>query len=368
MKRLLTVLFLVALGFTLSAQGTYSVTFTVDDGADPIEGAYIEVLSDTYTMTYSTNTDEDGMAYFMLDGADITYTITARDYEDFVGTYTVTADANYTVTMTMLAQYTVTFSVDMNTQIMVGDHVPGEDDIYIAGTFPGDGYWNMPGSNSIFMLEDSDADGIYSNTYTVSVGNFAYKFFQVFDDVASWDFGEYPGGADRTYTVTGDATAPTDIWNYEYLASVSVEANSEAVEGITVTIDGNTADTNAEGMAYFAFQDGVYTATTEWFDGWAPSSTDFTVAGADLDVDIVLSASAVEELALDLNVYPNPSKGLFNVDVSKEVSLEVFDITGRVLTSKVVNGSEQIQVRDAGVYFFRFSNENGSVTKKVIVQ
>jgi len=69
-----------------------------------------------------------------------------------------------------------------------------------------------------------------------------------------------------------------------------------------------------------------------------------------------------------ISVYPNPSNGIFNINVKDTYNLEITDITGRVINSRILTGNTSIELNTAGIYFLRFSNENGSYTQKVIVQ
>ena len=70
------------------------------------------------------------------------------------------------------------------------------------------------------------------------------------------------------------------------------------------------------------------------------------------------------EFDFDINVFPNPSSGLFFVEVSdlnsqEEISLEVVDLTGKVISSSRLSGSsnfvEKINLdkNASGVYLLK---------------
>ena len=86
----------------------------------------------------------------------------------------------------------------------------------------------------------------------------------------------------------------------------------------------------------------------------------------------VTSNVGIGENLADFSIYPNPSNGLINVDLSQvngqASEIVVTDITGRVITT--VNTPEQITQLDLtneakGIYFVTVHTENNSHTKKI---
>ena len=67
---------------------------------------------------------------------------------------------------------------------------------------------------------------------------------------------------------------------------------------------------------------------------------------------------------LSINVYPNPGKGNVNVRADKNIkSIEVYDVNGRVLQTKVVSSIQtEINLSDemTGVYFIKVTTEEGA--------
>jgi hypothetical protein len=71
----------------------------------------------------------------------------------------------------------------------------------------------------------------------------------------------------------------------------------------------------------------------------------------------------------NISVYPNPSKGTFTINTQETFTLEIVDILGKRLDTKTINGTTQITTNlSAGTYFLRFSNENNSQVKKLLVE
>ena len=72
---------------------------------------------------------------------------------------------------------------------------------------------------------------------------------------------------------------------------------------------------------------------------------------------------------VDVNVYPNPTRGIVNVEGSDLQSIEVYDnVSRRVLSKKVEGDKATFDLNDyaAGAYYVRIRTANGTVVKKVI--
>ena len=231
---------------------TYTVTFNVDNGTDPIEGALVAIDGDVLT------TDDLGVATIELEDGDYPYAIT----NDFCDTYTGTVT-------------------------------------------------------------------VYSATATVNASLTCEEAYLV------------------TFTVTDE--------------------NSDPIDGAEVDINGETLTTVA-GVATIEMTDGTYAYVIS-YDGCENFEGDAIVDGAPLAVDAQMTQeSGILSLNAGITVFPNPSNGIFNVTTDENVTLEVLDITGKVINTLNISGNTQVELDNAGVYFFRFSNENGSAVNRVIVK
>jgi hypothetical protein len=72
----------------------------------------------------------------------------------------------------------------------------------------------------------------------------------------------------------------------------------------------------------------------------------------------------------DLKIYPNPSKGLFNISYfdTAPLRIEIYDLSGKQL--KITNGTNQVDLSGyvKGIYFAKIQTEIISVTKKLVVE
>ncbi|MEQ8908098.1 MAG: fibronectin type III domain-containing protein [Vicingaceae bacterium] len=79
-----------------------------------------------------------------------------------------------------------------------------------------------------------------------------------------------------------------------------------------------------------------------------------------------------------INIYPNPNKGEFNIkmnlDLDVQYTLEVRDLTGRIIQNEIITGTGQelikpFEINEAqGVYLIRVASGNDVVVKRIIVE
>jgi hypothetical protein len=118
---------------------------------------------------------------------------------------------------------------------------------------------------------------------------------------------------------------------------------------------------------YFKIVGGV----PSWDNGeWTGDpNREVTLVDADVVVnDIFGRGVGVNDITNQIKIYPNPSNGLFTINANQSVQVEVIDITGKVIGKLIANGLTPMKIQTPGVYFLRFSNENGSGVQKVVVK
>ncbi len=220
----------------------YTVTFTVDDGADPIEGANINVAGADLT------TGVNGEATIDLTDGEYYYTVTMEGYAEAYDTINVAGEA-ISETVSLNPVYSVTFNVDMRDAIVNGDFDPAMDTLIDAGSMNG---WMEPGMDTTMFMHDMDEDSIYTLEMHLTDGDYEYKYF----NGAGWDGGEWEGGDNRMFTVAGAAVVLDDVWGQE----VGIGNTAEALDFniypnptnglLHIEVDGNSkvSITNAIGQ------------------------------------------------------------------------------------------------------------------------
>jgi penicillin-binding protein-related factor A (putative recombinase) len=71
-------------------------------------------------------------------------------------------------------------------------------------------------------------------------------------------------------------------------------------------------------------------------------------------------------------VYPNPSKGIINLDLTdvNETELTIYNVAGqKVFTKKINEKKSKLDLNkfNKGIYFLNFKNNDGASIKKIIL-
>ena len=152
--------------------------------------------------------------------------------------------------------------------------------------------------------------------------------------------------------------------------------------GYTITFD-NTSQNGTEYSWYF---DSLSTSPLEnpvfTFPDNGPYYVTLIISnacGVDTITKLVLVALVgIEDLVAlhNINVYPNPSSGDFNIainnDVVAEFNIDVFDVTGRIIYSsmQIFSGNKTLNIPaeefKSGLYFLRIQKDSASSVIKLI--
>jgi hypothetical protein len=129
-----------------------------------------------------------------------------------------------------------------------------------------------------------------------------------------------------------------------------------------VVID-NTTETNYTDVIYVSGQYHYYvTAVYDNGDESLPSNT--------ILVDVIIGVD--EYLADAINVYPNPATDVVNVKSDVQInSVKVYNYAGQVIVNEAVN-SMMYQLNtsqyQSGIYFFQIETDEGTISKRIIIQ
>ena len=173
-----------------------------------------------------------------------------------------------------------------------------------------------------------------------------------------------------TYYTEGDLVSPTvDATNL---------GNIEMTVDVTLVINDGNSNIIDETVSSVVVAAGA-TETVE-FPDWTATLGNYTSSatvsdpGGDVNLDNneltgVFDVGTVSVNEIENNVvriYPNPSKGMFIVEITSDLRMDIVHFTGKTVNSvNLLQGSTTIEINKSGMYFLRFSN---GIIEKVIVK
>ena len=165
-------------------------------------------------------------------------------------------------------------------------------------------------------------------------------------------------------------------------------ATAAPVQNLAASVDANnvtlTWDAPAEGnpIAYVVKRDGVVIGeVTEltYLDehlAWETTYTYNIIAryteGESLPVAVTatVGVDGIEENALTVGVYPNPTDGILNIVTNAEnYEYQVINCVGQIVLNGNANGKTTINVSElSGVYFLRIVTDGDILVRKITVK
>jgi hypothetical protein len=98
------------------------------------------------------------------------------------------------------------------------------------------------------------------------------------------------------------------------------------------------------------------------------------LANATVHIYTLTASGLIEENPKLFTVFPNPSSGYFNIELSEVGTLQVIDMTGKVIFFQVVDASQDfikidLSQNTKGLYLIKFTNRlNLESLVKIIVE
>ncbi len=179
------------------------------------------------------------------------------------------------------------------------------------------------------------------------------------------DFGEIEIGNEQTLTYIISGVNLTD----------DIEISLETGSQFTISEDNTTF-----GTTLTLSQDGGIVAETTIYVKFAPlSKTDYSdiIFHETTDAttrEIALSGSSAvgffEIEDIEVSVYPNPTTGIFNIEVTEDAEITIIDISGKIISQFQNFTTSQVDLSNQanGIYFIKIQTENEIITRKLIKQ
>lgn len=259
------------------------------------------------------------------------------------------------------------------------DEGPRVDDANYLSTGVGWGEMSETIDGNLFVICQLTGDGISNwmsatpNEGTIA-GSESEEITVSFDPTGLTTGTEYTGelviasnDQETPYTNIDVSYTPGDTYTVTFNV---MDEDDNAIEGANVNINGDDLTTDASGVATINLADGDYDYTVSKA-GYFDATGTVTVAGAPVTEEVTLSLDAVNEISHNkLNIYPNPSTGLFNVKAEGNYEATIVNFTGQVVYQNTLNGNTVIDLssQPAGVYFVRIKNNDNITNRRIVIE
>jgi carbon monoxide dehydrogenase subunit G len=348
-------------------QYTYAGYFTL---ADPYGGGTTQFSATIQTIDSQTGdvfiqganisvdgvgsqvTDAIGYATFQnLINGQYSYTISASGYNTVNGEFTVSNEDVF---------FQIDFAPDQTYEALfiISEAVTGNSisNATVAVTGVGSQQTNTSGETTFSDLEN----GTYS--YTISAAG--YEDYSNQFTIDDWN-----------------ATVPLALspvsTSYNANFTITDFDTGLAIENATINLDGiGTASSDVSGQATFSdLEDGTYSFSVT-ADGYDEHASDFTITGANEDVNVILTPSGVgidDNSLSSVLVSPNPAHTQIQVHTNpsaKGLVMTIYDACGKTLKSlPIESGTGRIDISefDKGLYLYSVTSEtSGNFTGKFV--
>lgn len=91
----------------------------------------------------------------------------------------------------------------------------------------------------------------------------------------------------------------------------------------------------------------------------------------EFEMHVYYSPTGMDENEASVTVYPNPTKGLVNVEAESMTQVEAYNTMGQCVLRKEVTGNETVldmQNAVPGLYLLRIKTENGTISKHIAIE
>ncbi|MDC0615653.1 right-handed parallel beta-helix repeat-containing protein, partial [Schleiferiaceae bacterium] len=206
-----------------------------------------------------------------------------------------------------------------------------------------------------------------------SLNNYHYFFYDWVVTVggceredSTFTVGIHPDAVAAISVDTANATIGAADWMANWSTSGTANADS-----IYVEFSNGTSSNDTSGTVTFNANNAGETVTIIAFGPCSSDTATFTFDVNQISVD-------EDFLNGTLSIYPNPTRGLFNVEFATasatNVEISIVNMVGQVISNEVVtvNGlyNNQFDLSDesAGVYFIKFTTDEGVLTERITVE
>jgi hypothetical protein len=244
----------------------------------------------------------------------------------------------------------------------------------------------FPGSAYLFRCQDEvtfDFTPFAPVDYSVTIPD---NYFKTFENNTTWNDVLKTGdhhivGFSQSALAQLQAGDYIGVFNAEGICTgMQLYAGNESA--LAMPVNGNDITTkevdgmiNQEFLNFRVYRDGqvydvnaIYNSAMPNYDGL------FNVNGLSQVIDFKFGPLSIEEDPMSaVMIYPNPSTGIFNIDLQgfeNTVKMEVLNSRGQLIYKNELNASHQLDLtaQPQGVYFIRLINSTSVYLEKVVIK
>lgn len=368
------------LWYTAATGGTGSTTAPTPSTATPSSTSYwvastnangceserVEIV--VSVIPYATHLNFDGINDFVLSANAVTNNTQNQTYQAWfrIPSIPVNSDVILQRGNDGSGGWSVQMGVNATGRLSAG--ISASPDTYLTGTTvltPNTWYhatFVFENNNSLRLYLDGNLEASVAignrtlrnsdNRLRVGSGNIASEFFNGdIDEVRIWDVALSATDILATKDCELDNTQTNVLAYYKFNHGFDNTNNSSVT---TVTDDSGNGNNGT--LTNFALTG----AASNWASGSAVTTGD--------TCPLVLSSDNFTQNSL--MVYPNPTKGFVNIQTLETVSVEVYDMIGKlILSKKIENEFQNLDLTNfpTGIYLLKATNTNGfTQTHKII--
>jgi hypothetical protein len=344
------------------------------------------------------------MSQYSVTGAQEWYrdTYGGKDYAKMNG-YTSSANENEDWLITPAMDFTGLSVVTLKFEeaINYADVIEDDQEVYVSTDYSGSGDPNNATWTELTVNERADGNSWdFTHVYPVDLSNYigepkvfvAFKYTSTTSNAATWEIDSIqitetalPNRAPEISNTSFSPTSPTD----EDDVQVSADITDPDGDAISATLFWGTAsDAMTNEVSFTATGVGdQYTGTIPaqsadthvYFKIEAEDGNDTTAVTGDYTVESSTPPDGIEDLTeLDMEVYPNPSNGQFNIVVNENTSdnfrIAVFNISGQLVYQSEFNAGQEsrktinITNLSDGVYYLQVRSDKAIKVIKLLKQ
>lgn len=393
---------------------------TVDD-IEVCSGATAEFVSDFYNTAWFDNDPGNLLGYgdvLSIDDFTADATVYAKTYQ-LIGAHPGTQTGSF---LGNIRGHYFTAPVDF---VMTGLWIPqsyagaqsievlrftnGAPPLYPTTTndFVSLGYWDNFNENDTveceIVIAQGDIIGIYGYRSQTNIYSDPGYITHIFDHAVSLTRSgmQFPlGGGSQMHDVYGSTSSigVTQFFYRDVSDATSADGTIETEDPVLVCVDDQIINLPEGETTYTVLGDEFDTESVtdncdiallendfnnaSTLDGavlpagtttivWTATDVSGNTGNCSFDVT-VNSTVNIRDINSRISIYPNPSKGIINIENANEYNIEIADITGRLLFN-INNNTEKLLTfnlsdQSSGIYILKISNADVLITEKIILK